>query len=285
MKIRISQRKIARALAVIPRGDFAHAQFDTPAAPGLRHLIVILSTPRSGSTLLCDLFRINDICVPHEYFQSQEYLPLLADRWGCINGDRLDLRAYVEALVAHRTSAEGVLGINLHGAHIPIFREVEGMFGAVPVHFVVVRRRDTILQAISYEIAGQTRRWSSAFEADRAPEYSFERILDRTRNLVHQNLLIDASLRSLGIAPVEIVYEDLIADPAAQLRRLDALRGLEISLTETGLEKQASSINENWAQRFANDLLKRPSLRMAQGRRGWLAHAKGLIDRLGRWRG
>ncbi len=269
-RMRIDPGKIVHAREVIPKEDFVAAQYDTSTGAPLRRLVLILSAPRSGSTLLCDLCRINDVCLPHEYFQTQHYLPLLADRWGCIVDGRLDRRAFVDALIAHRVSADGVLGINLQGGHIPTFGQFEDLFGDVPVEYIVIRRRDTILQSVSYELAAQTRRWSSAFEAQQTPRYSFDRILRRVQNLDRQYLLVEAFLRSRDADHVEIAYEDLARQPAAQLRRLEAFRAIDTPEVGTGLKQQASDLNEDWARHFAADLMGNPRLREVQNRRRWI---------------
>ncbi len=119
--IRITRDQVSSALQKIPKQDFVDRQYDLEECPPVKKIIFILSTPRSGSTLLSDLIYRSGLCLAHEYFQKFQYMPILADRWGCIRDDILDKPAYLENLIRKRTSPSGWLGINLHGEHLPMF--------------------------------------------------------------------------------------------------------------------------------------------------------------------
>lgn len=258
--MKLSEKRVARAKARIPQEDFAGAGYDTDNPGALAKIIIILSSPRSGSTFLCDLFHINGICLPHEYFQPQEYLPLLADRWGCRKGEDLDGEAYVQALTRYRTSSDGTLGINLHGSHLAGFLHFEPLLAGLPVDFVVVQRRDIIAQAISHEIAGQTQRWSSAFASSGKPEYRFDAILARVRNLQRQNLLTQAFANARRGAAADISYEDLVADTEQTLRKIPAFANLADIQIGTRLKRQGSDLNSQWKRQFAEECLSRNDL-------------------------
>lgn len=251
----VTGQDIARARARVPQADFASAAHDTDHGAPLSRLFVILSTPRSGSTFLCDLFRLNDLCMPHEYFQASEYLPLLADRWGCITDEHLDEPAYAARLVRHRASPQGWLGINLHGEHLPVFQRFEDHFAGVETCHVFVRRRNLIAQAVSYAIALQTGRWSSAFTARGKPLYRFDDILRCIDRIGRQNAACEAYLASHGITAIEMAYEDLAADPAGQFARLAVLPEGAALRTDTALRRQSSALNAEWIARFSRDYL------------------------------
>lgn len=171
-EVHISRKQIKRALTKIPAEDFIHARYDTQHSVSLQRILFILSTPRSGSTLLCDILRRNGVCLPHEYFQPYQYIPIAAARWECIQSGTLDREAYVNALVRYRIGPNGDLGINLHGNHLSVFSAFERLFGEKEAFFVHIRRRDVIAQAVSYEIAHQTGRWSSGFASNgQTPTY------------------------------------------------------------------------------------------------------------------
>jgi Stf0 sulphotransferase len=82
----------------IPEADFVSEPFDREASAPPSRMIVILSTPRSGSTFLCQLLHRAGLCTPHEYFQCDHYLPLLAYRWACVDGGCVSWQRYASAL-------------------------------------------------------------------------------------------------------------------------------------------------------------------------------------------
>jgi LPS sulfotransferase NodH len=113
----------------IPADDFVSAKYDVMKISRLDKVLILLSTPRSGSTLLSDILRSNEVCLPHEYFQPYQYMPILADRWSAIGKDNiLDGRQYIQSLTRCRTFVGGWLGINLHESHIHIYERLRTYF-------------------------------------------------------------------------------------------------------------------------------------------------------------
>ena len=71
----------------LPEDDFADAQFDRDVGTPPRTLLLILSTPRSGSTLACNLLHQAGVCTAHEYFQPYQIRPAMMRRWGLTEED------------------------------------------------------------------------------------------------------------------------------------------------------------------------------------------------------
>lgn len=240
----------------LPDNDFVNRKYDYHKETELKSLVFILSTPRSGSTFLCDILHQNDICLPHEYFQPSQYLPYLAQRWGCISHGKLDWKCYVNQLLKHRVAENGCLGINLHGSHIAAYEIAEKYFPDVQKHYVHLTRRDKVSQAVSYEIASQTSCWSSSFTSAAPSKYSYDGILDRLHRIDKQNLLISAYLRTRGKYS-EIVYEDLISAGTTVLREFPFIDS-DIDLVGTAnLRKQGGNLNSQWRERFLSEFQER----------------------------
>jgi LPS sulfotransferase NodH len=242
--------------AAIPDADFVCEEFDRTDAPPTIRMIVILSTPRSGSTFLCQLLHHAVLCTPHEYFQPHDYLPLLAFRWNCVDNGRVAWDRYACALERHRTSDLGVLGINLHGSHLRRFARALPHFSAPEAQYVWLQRRDKLRQAVSYGIATQTGQWSSEFKRGVPPAYRFEHFHGRLRVIQHQEALIQAFVAAHSINPDLLYYEDLSTDPKSVLPRVF---GVDFRRSSTGgdrsLRPQRNSINDDFLQQFAADLL------------------------------
>ena len=258
-EIHIDQSALVEARKSIPPEDFANRQFDCPATTETTDVLFLLSTPRCGSTFLADLIRRADWCLPHEYFQHFEYLPILANRWGCIRAGVLDKNAYVTQLCAMRTYSNGWLGINLHGNHLATFAKFSGDFPSLNEQYIHLRRRDRIAQAVSYEIAAQTGKWSSHFQAGNDATYSFEAIRKRIQIIEEQELKISSYLQSREASCATIYYEELIEDPEAVLGPILTTTLGSLALPKSDLSPQASQINLDWAQRFAKQVSKKTS--------------------------
>ena len=88
----------------LPEDDFADAQFDRDVGTPPRTLLLILSTPRSGSTLACNLLHQAGVCTAHEYFQPYQIRPAMMRRWGLTEEDDA---GYCAALARYRISPNG----------------------------------------------------------------------------------------------------------------------------------------------------------------------------------
>jgi LPS sulfotransferase NodH len=208
---------------------FLSPEFDTRpgAAVERKQTYVVCSTPRSGSTFLCQALASTGVAgTPMEYFNPVTR-SILSRRWGCGPG----LIPYVESLKERRTSRTGILGIKLHWHQLEAIRNersghrrfaepfrqpaglLEDLLGARPA-YVRLMRTDLDRQAISLWTAEYTRVWARAEEspgkkrAARVP-YSFAGI-DRCRARI---ALAEARWHRFfhfnGVEPTEVIYEDL----------------------------------------------------------------------------
>lgn len=244
-------------IKTFPEGDFASEKYDNinelKSSP--EKLLIILSTQRSGSTYLCDLLRQANICNPHEYFQPYQYIQYLAHRWECIEGDKVNINKYIKNLELYRTNSNGVLGINLHGSHLKIFEAFKQKFTNIDnleIEYIFLRRENEISQAVSYELASQTKQWSSHFTSSLIPTYDFAAILKKLKKIQEQNNLITAYLVRAKIHYTTLTYETLISADTLALKKL-GLTLNKINEFKT-IKKQSSSINGDWLVRFSNDL-------------------------------
>jgi LPS sulfotransferase NodH len=257
MKIPIQTTTIAEKRNRIPASDFVDAQYDREFQTETKGMLVIFSSPRSGSTFLCDLLRKNNVCLAHEYFQPYEYLPILAERWNCINEGYLDVARYAACLQRFRTFRNGWLGVNLHGHHLPIFRQFESRFSGLRKFYLNIVRRDVISQAVSYEIASQTGKWSNQFASGRKPVYRYDSILDRLRRIQECNCIARAFMSTIEGEMKTIYYEDLVEDPEGVLRAIPCFGRVGSPVVNSTFSKQAGHQNKDWSRRFSEDFLRR----------------------------
>jgi len=239
----------------LPEDDLSSVKFDRKSKV-TESVFVIFSTPRSGSTALCDYFNKSNVCIPHEYFQPFQYMPYLANRWEAHRDGILDPKLYIESLCEKRTANNGALGINLHGSHLGIFKYFLPYFPRNAVFSgLVLKRRDKVAQAVSYFLASESKAWSSHFEKKSTPAYSFEKIMFKLRSILSQEVLIDRYVTCADF-PLDILfYEDLcLRAETIQLTIGPNNEVAVIDLTRASTKKQSNEVNEEYSQRFKNDM-------------------------------
>lgn len=221
---------------------------------------VIAATPRSGSSLLSDLLRATGLLgVPLEYL-NQVDLPVLLARFGGATADgRIDFSRYLAGLVRHRTSPNGRFGLKVH------FRQIQPHLGDPALarllraaSWLWIRRRDTIAQAISLAIAQATATWSIRRDEERraAPApFDGAQFTRETRGLAIQDMGWRLFFRANGIAPLEVWYEDLVADPdwtmAAACRYLGVEPRHTPRIADAGVSRQRDATYDAWLAELA----------------------------------
>lgn len=256
--IKIDSSSLPNIISDIPKEDFIDAQFDVNNNSPVKDVLILFSTPRSGSTLLTDLLQTNNLCLPHEYFQPFKYLPILAERWGCIENNHLNKISFLESLIKFRTYPNGWLGINVHGEHLAIFSKFDDLFPAVNKHYIHLQRQNIIPQAVSYEIAVQTNQWSSKYKSKAEANYNYTAIENKLHRIQRQNALISSYILSRNISCETIYYEDIIAEPLAILKNIIPENIIpdfspNTISAKSSMKKQSSERNKNWTDRFSHE--------------------------------
>ena len=187
----------------------------------------ILTTPRSGSTYLCDLLDSTNIAG-----HPSEHLRLAAQELSrYCNFNYLSL---LDHLKQYRTTDNRVFGTKIISHFLfelkqskPDFRQI---FRSID-KFILLVRKDKLAQAVSLEIAQQTEIWHLR---DRASSIDYRSKLE---NIKIDNTLLnniekkydfinrqEARLRKIlsnnKIEPLEVVYEDILEDTQLQIERI-----------------------------------------------------------------
>lgn len=259
------------------------------APPEISYLVC--ATPRSGSTLLCEMLRATGVAgTPLEHFeilrhsgqprQPREYfddvaapgvLELLAPLHpGRPSGESAE--AWRERILREGMTANGAWGGKLMWGHVEDLlaraRQLDGLAGADlatvlqgllgDVRLVFVTRVDKVAQAVSLWRAVQTQRWSAAAGAPRRPHdavYSFAAIDHLVATLEAQ----DAAWRGWfaqrpASPPLELSYEQVGADPRAAVEQVLRFAGLPaVAVADPPLRPQRDDRSRQWAARYASE--------------------------------
>jgi len=196
---------------MIHTDDLIRAKFDCPYDSTAKHLLVLYSSPRCGSTFACHVLRDTRICVAHEYFQPFQYRPYLEKRWNIAPDNDSE---YISQIVKHRGGPNGILGINLHGRHIKYWEKARhALPRSISETHIRIKRKDLEAQAVSYYIARNTNNWIKSDTRKALPTYNYFAIRNLKKEIVESEGLIDAFIKQNSLPVRTIFYEDFITDP------------------------------------------------------------------------
>jgi LPS sulfotransferase NodH len=232
---------------------YTHHKFDHEFEGGVETRVsyMVCSTPRSGSSLLCELlFNAGLAGAPTEFFDDNQMRDF-ARVWGT---ETLD--GYIRALLDKKTSPNGVFGCKVH------FPQLERALGARDVttllpnlHCIYITRRDQVRQAVSYARAIQTNQWASDHAIlNDEPVFKRDQIGRLLEQIRDQEGKWEQFFATHSLDPLRLVYEDFVEQPEAGVAGV--LRFLGVPVPEPfrvdppTLEKQADELSEDWVRRY-----------------------------------
>ena len=239
---------------------------------------VICTSPRSGSTLLCDLLAATG-CAGNP--DSQFHNPSIADwlrsfdlKTDDFASQRDALRAVFDAACVRGTGDAGLFGLRLQRRsfdfliqqigilHPGLENDVarfEAAFGTML--FIHLTRRDKLKQAVSFVKATQTGLWHRAADGTELerlsdpqdPVYDTDEIARHLAEMIAMEADWEDWFATEKIEPLRVIYEELSADPGAVLGKILDRLGLDPDAA-TGVHpavaKLADETNRRWIARF-----------------------------------
>ena len=242
---------------------------------------VICGTPRSGSTLLCEMLAASGVAGrPNSYFREQSF-GYWAREWGVPHEGGTDTvafdRAFLPAMIREGTNGTGIFGLRLmwvsvaeasrrldrlFGGSAAVTERLEQAFG--PPLYIHLSRRDKVAQAVSLVRAEQSGLWhlaadGSVLEGDetiRPNSYDGRRIGELVSELESDGVAWDGFFKARGIEPVRLVYETMTADPQSALATVLAALGRDPALAQSvpvPTSKMGGTTSREWAERFRRE--------------------------------
>ena len=230
-------------------------------AAGIDRTFFVCSTPRTGSTMLGDLLADTGLVGRAGEYFGQPFRREVAPG--------LSRRGFDDYLVGCTQHARGtgVLGVKLHWDQIEVFlyllRLRRGLRGAADREvieavfpapcFVWLTREDVLAQAVSWWKAMTTRKWTDGRPVRGEPTFDADGIAGRIRRIEEQTEAWRRWFEANRIEPLRVTYEQLTADPAAEVRRVLAFTGVSVQddlIVEPRTERQADAVNEDWIRRY-----------------------------------
>lgn len=230
-------------------------KYDFPPIRDKKNILnyVIASTPRSGSTLLGKLLWDTNLAgAPHEYFHdkhSKDYF----ERWNITSLDE-----YIEYLHEYRSSANRIFGIKLHYHQLRNFNLSAIVLNKIFNYpkFIFIKRKNKVLQAISFVKALQTKQWAlSTNEQLKSADYDFDQIDQALQRLVAEEQEWEVFFKTNGIEYKIIYYEDFIVDMQSGIENLVCYIGVDSRSIEVSpsIVKMANEETMQWLDRFMRE--------------------------------
>jgi trehalose 2-sulfotransferase len=246
---------------------------------------LVCATPRSGSTLLCELLRATGVAgnplehfevlrrsgmprQPREYFEDVHDFRVL-DRLASLRPPRPDGEtpaAWWQRIRSDGMTPNGVWAGKLMWGHVDDFvgraRELlgdpaidlDGALGTLlgDVDLVYVTRPDKVDQAVSLWRAVQTESWrAGARSSNERPAYVFAGIDHLRRRLEEDEAAWHRFFARHGCPVYEVSYDDLSAEPegtAAAVLRALGLPAAGVPAPE--MRRQGDARSAEWAERY-----------------------------------
>lgn len=228
--------------------------------------IILAGVQRSGTSLLCEAMKqAGSAGVP------EEYLLTFSDREWAERPARA-VRAHVEKVLDMGTTPNGLFAVNIMWNY---YAKVAEVLARLPEcaqapphavwarvfpdpHYIWIRRRDRVRQAVSWAKAVQTGIYASYEIGQRVPKqkprFDFT-FIDNLNRLVREGEVgWQTHFKKCGAKFVEVFYEDLVADLDGTLGQLLPQFGLaksvKLGIEKLPVKKQADAINEEWIRRY-----------------------------------
>lgn len=238
-----------RAISAVFRGRMAF----TGEAPVIdKPLVLIAFTNRSGSNYLGELMRSTDRLRGMGEGLNSDLVAKRAEAWGLGS-----LPDYMARLNEGRVVPFG-LKASWDQMLMLMRHRIDAMFDRVEV--VHIHRRDIVRQAISREIAWQTKKWTSATEVpeDIVPRYDRASIDRHVAAIARDEERLALVMAAFDLRVTHIAYEDLAGQPDQILRHVMATLSLPCApdwgLRPTRLQRQADDHNADFLDRYRSDL-------------------------------
>jgi LPS sulfotransferase NodH len=223
----------------------SEAQSPPPGSRGY----AVMTYARSGATWFAQLLGSTGVLGrPEDWFNGVGY------RNRGVADYPLDRAGQLARVLSAGRSANGVYGVKLSPVRCDELRGFDWQGQLGPLAWIHLLREDRLGQAISDVRAQQTGQYRSTTPSGGPARFDAAMIA----NSLTRQLLDEARVRQFfaigGIAPLELSYEQVLADEAGALARVAELVGvtepLEPDRAAIALEVQRDAVSEEWRARF-----------------------------------
>jgi LPS sulfotransferase NodH len=229
---------------------------------------VICGTPRSGSTLLCEMLWASRVAGRPNSFFRQQSVAHWKELWGL--GEAVIDSAYIAAMLDYGRAGTPIFGLRLMWGSLGDAVRVLGSGASFPeladrvfgeTLFIHLSRNDKVAQAVSLLRAERSGLWhlnadGSVLEGEATPasvQYDGARIAAILAELEADDANWNAFFAREGLTPLRLTYETVTADPQAALATVLGALGQAPAIAATvptPTAKIGGATSRAWADRF-----------------------------------
>lgn len=238
--------------------------------------LVILSTQRSGSTMVCDDFAgTNVLGRPSEYF-----IKVIEN---INNSSKEELKKSIETALDKGRTENGVISIKvmanqinsigkaIYNSELCEIEDNSACFYEFFKDFVFarVKRKDKIAQAVSRVMAKQTDVYHAVDKVDGVEGmigkfinnqrdetkviYDFNEINSELSKIKQEEEFIDQFLNKYSIPYIDIQYEDAVQNRSYVISIANKMGVNNVNLLERRLKRVSGKKSEEWVERFKKE--------------------------------
>lgn len=237
-------------MSKLPKYDLANIKFENPNFTAKNHILLV-STPRSGSTFLCTDIDYIDGGAAAEYCQPYQIIPyLMKKRKQIIVDDKLSYENYGKYLSNYRSGKKEKLFINIHSHHFHIYQNLKTFLPELNKIFILYRK-NIIKQAISYFIAKESKLWSSNYKKifTKEPNYDYGKIKEKLIQIYEGSF--SNYNRFINYEVENILLEDYLKSNSSFAK----LNNVRMSTNEKyKTDKQKSKNKLNYYEQFKSEI-------------------------------
>jgi len=233
--------------------------FTLPHQPAVERNVVLCFTNRCGSNWLSALLAATGL-IGHadEFFNAPRLIRTATNT----NANSFSEAIYNQA-TALVEQVENSFICKLSWDQLYFFAKTRIIPEIMPnTQYILMRRNDIAAQALSMCVAEQTGQWTSFWNSGKNGKRDLNKITDMEiqhaiDEVTFKNHQFRRFFGTFGITPIEVIYEDLVANPQQELERLvEALnlnpkgRKWKLDQTKVKLKKQSDTVSEERVQAF-----------------------------------
>ena len=213
---------------------------------------LLLTEARSGSNWLGSIVNNSGLMG-----RSSEWLSPKIHR---LDTGSLSWEGFSEEIIRRSSTDNGNFGLKIFPNHLFTTREKYGKdfiqycLSIHDVALILLRREDTLRQAISYARARQTRSFAAHIEGKTEPQYDFDEIAKCFFYIRDSYSFWRSYLELTGAKFTEFVYEDLVTNPSPLVdcvaKHLDVP---PLGKLQTAMTVQRDDLTDQWVARFNED--------------------------------
>ncbi|MBR8827144.1 MAG: sulfotransferase [Gomphosphaeria aponina SAG 52.96 = DSM 107014] len=226
----------------------------------------VITTPRSGSTFLCEALKSTNIAgYPVEHLRQPSAILAVHCHF--------DYLRYLKIMMTHKVTENGVFGTKFISHFLEVLEtktslNFEKIVNTYISKFVYLVRRDKVAQAVSVVMAKKTNVWH-IFNQETEQEYQarlndldveendLEEVRKYYENILEQEAYLENLFQVYNISPLIVEYEQLLADPDGEIQKILRYLGVFAGEQQINIQSYARKLRSGLSDKIIHKYLEK----------------------------